>query len=81
MYNLNEYTLSDPKQYAVQLTAENIGTWRDNLNGKLDEGILTFQSGGWTHIATEGSWLVWFNQLRDVQVYSDSMFGRLFRGE
>lgn len=82
MYNLTEVTLTDPKQFAVQLTNENVHEWAENLNGSVDEiGILSFQSGGWTHTASAGDWLVWFNALRDIQVYSDKMFGRLYRGE
>lgn len=81
MYNLTEYTLTDPSQYAVQLDAENIETWRENLNGVLNDGLLRFESGGWTHFAHVGSWLVWFNGLRDILVFSDKMFGRLYRGE
>lgn len=62
---------------ADQITAENIDSWAESLNGTVSEGEISFQIHKWTHHAGIGDWVVLFLPRGDVQVYSDSMFHRI----
>ena len=59
---------------AVKLTNENIQQAAKELNGTLEEGILTFQISNHVLRGIAGDWLVIFGT--DVQIYTDKYFQR-----
>jgi len=59
---------------AVQLTSENLQEAADSLNGKVEDGILTFQISNHVIHGLAGDWLVIFGT--DVHVYTDKYFQR-----
>lgn len=58
----------------VRLTDENIQEAADDLNGTLEDGILTFQISSRTLRGIAGDWLVIFGT--DVQIYTDKYYQR-----
>lgn len=63
---------------ADRVTAENLKDWTESLNGELNEGILRFEIHNRAHYVLVGDWIVVFFPHGDVQVYTDSMFNRIF---
>lgn len=66
---------------ADQITADNIQDFAKNLNGTVEDGILTFTIHKWTHRAIAGDWVVVYLPSGDLQTFTDSMFNRIFEKE
>jgi len=80
MTEFNNVSLKNPIQQTVQLTTENISYFAESLNGTVDEaGILWFQISNHKHSALPGDWLVLFDRGRDILVFTDKMFQRLYK--
>lgn len=62
---------------AVQLTNENIGQAALDLNGTVEDGILTFTISNHTIHGLPGDWLVLFGT--DVHVFTDKYFQRNYQ--
>lgn len=78
--DFNNASLKNPVQQVKQLTAENIQYFAESLNGTVDEsGILEFQISNHVHHAIPGDWLVLFDRGRDILVFTDKMFQRLYK--
>ena len=59
---------------AVQLTHENIEQAAQDLNGTVEDGILTFKISNHTLHGIAGDWLVIFGT--DVHIYTDKYYRR-----
>jgi hypothetical protein len=79
MSDLNNATLKNPIQQTVRLTNENIQYYAEALNGTVEEGILNFQISNHPHVAIAGDWLVLFDRGRDILVFTDKMYQRLYK--
>lgn len=58
----------------VRLTDENIQEAANELNGTLEDGILTFEISNHTLRGIAGDWLVVFGT--DVHIYTDKYYQR-----
>jgi hypothetical protein len=76
--DFNTVSLKNPIQMSRQLTTENIVYFAESLNGTAENGILTFSISNHTHHAIPGDWLVLFDRGRDILVFTDKMFQRLY---
>lgn len=77
-FDFNTASLKNPIQQVKQLTVDNIAYFAESLNGTLENGILTFSISNHTHHAIPGDWLVLFDRGRDILVFTDKMFQRLY---
>ncbi|QFG12248.1 Hypothetical Protein OBI_RACECAR_138 [Arthrobacter phage Racecar] len=59
---------------AVQLTEENLPEAAESLNGKLENGILSFTISNHTLYGMAGDWLVIFGT--DVHIFTDKYYQR-----
>lgn len=59
---------------SVQLTTENIEQAAAELNGTVENGILTFEISNHTLHGLPGDWLVIFGT--DVHIYTDKYYKR-----
>lgn len=59
---------------AVRLTADNLEQAAQELNGTVEDGILTFTISNHTIHGLAGDWLVIFGT--DVHIYTDKYFQR-----
>ena len=71
--------LKNPVQQIIQLDNENLEYFRESLNGTLEDGVLRFQISNHPHYAIAGDWLVLFDGGRDILVFTNKMFQRLFK--
>lgn len=76
--NFSEASLKEPIQQVVQLTDENLAEAAENLNGTLEDGILSFQLSNHPHFAIAGDWLVLFSGGIDALVFTDKMYKRIY---
>jgi hypothetical protein len=75
-----EFNTVSPKHTvhrAVRLTDENLQEAADSLNGKVEDGTLTFEISNHTLYGLAGDWLVIFGT--DVHVYTDKYFQRNYQ--
>lgn len=79
MYEFNNVSLKNPIQQTKQLTTDNIEYFAESLNGTLENGVLSFTISNHTLYAIPGDWLVLFDRGRDVIVFTDKMFQRLYK--
>ncbi len=77
--NFNTVGFKGTSITALQITEENIEEFAESLNGKVTEGVLSFQISNHPHYAITGDWVVLFNRGIDILTFSNKMFQRLFK--
>lgn len=74
----NTVKLKNETQLALRVNIENIEELASSLNGTIEDGILKFQISNHIHYVLPGDWVVLFDRGRDILVFTDKMFQRLY---
>lgn len=74
----NTVKLKNETQLALKIDADNIEEVASSLNGTIEDGVLKFQISNHVHYALIGDWVVLFDRGRDILIFTDKMFQRLY---
>ena len=75
----NTVSLKNDIQQTIKVSEDNIQELAESLNGTVEEGVMSFQISNHKHFVLVGDWLVLFDRGRDILVFTDKMYQRLFK--
>ena len=75
----NTVSLNNDIQQTLRISEDNILELAESLNGILVEGVMSFQISNHKHYVMVGDWVVLFDRGRDVLIFTDKMYQRLFK--
>lgn len=75
----NTVELKNPIMMALKVTEENFQELTESLNGTIKDGVMSFQISNHVHYVLIGDWVVLFERGRDILVFTDKMYQRLFK--
>jgi hypothetical protein len=75
----NTVSFKNDTQQAIKVTEDNFQEISDSINGTIVDGVMSFQISNHKHFVLVGDWLVLFDRGRDILVFTDKMFQRLFK--